>query len=174
MNRDRAAQSAFAEAHPFLDAALGNGVFITPARLDILLELDGFVVAPLPSFLDSRTTAEAQHPTYDWTADGCSGPIPDPSENTCLRHDFMYRNGRMVRDQWGTGQGFADDVKGAADDRFGDEVFDAYSWWQLDTFTWLWLEGAEVAVSNFGSVDAPWSPPAEGDFYGGITPDMHS
>lgn len=165
------ARTAFRREHPFVAAAIDNDVLVTPGRLEVLVELDAFATMPIDEFMRSRAVAETRHPTFDWTADGCSGPIPGAARDACFRHDFMYRNGRMIRDLWGADTGFAQQVKAAADDRFGDELFDFYEWYEYDPGLVLWLWGAEGAVSAFGSVDAAWTPPDADDFYGGTPPD---
>lgn len=157
---------------PFLRAALRHGALLTPQRLAIVDDLDGLATMPLHEFLHARAHAMADRPALDWTADGCSGPIPPGGQQTCLRHDFLYRNARMLRDQWGLADGFANDIKAVADKRFGDELHDSYSRLDLvlDPLLFSWLEVAELAVRQFGDVSEPWSPPPAGRFHGSAAP----
>ena len=157
---------------PFLRAALDRGALLTPERLAIVDDLDDLAAMPLDDFLQARMAAQTDRPFLDWTADGCSGPIPHAAREACLRHDFLYRNGRMLRDQWGLPEAFALDIKNVADDRFGAALYDAYSWWELtlDPLLIPWLEAAELAVRQFGDVSEPWHPPREGAFFGSAEP----
>ncbi len=153
---------------PFLAAALERNLLLTPRRVEILVDLDALATMSLDEFLVARGRAGEDRPFYDWSADGCSGPIPERAQDTCLRHDFLYRNSRMIRRQWGAAESFALQIKDDADSRFGNELWETYSWWEpvLDPALAAWLVSAEVAVTTVGSVDAPWTPPDP--FYGDI------
>lgn len=169
---DAAARRAFAAAHPFVASAIEHDVLLTPERLAILRDLDALAGMPLDDFLAARAEALSTRPDYDWTTDGCSGPVPDRAQDACLRHDFLYRNARMLRDQWGLTPEFAGALKRYADDRFGSELDDPYPWWDLGTNPGLlvWFVSAEVAVSFLGDVSAPWQPPPPHRFYGALPP----
>jgi hypothetical protein len=166
----RASAERFRSEHPFVAAALDSSVIITPGRLDVLKELDALVGEPMDDFLEARAAAATETPSYDWTADGCSGPIPSQAASACLRHDFIYRNGRMLRDQWGLSQAFAEHVKATADNYFGRELWDSFSWHERDAVIIGWVWAAEAAVSSFGSVAGIWNPPREGGFWGDTPP----
>lgn len=168
----RALLDTDAQSRPFLAAAVEHHALLTPERLHLLVDLDDLATMALDEFLEARASAELDRPLFDWTADGCSGPIPGRAEDACLRHDFLYRNGRMLRDQWGLDVNYASDLKEFADATFGDELDDPYPWWELQANGALrsWLDLAEVAVEVFGDVGEPWNPPRQGAFYGSMTP----
>ncbi len=150
---------AFGAEHPFLWAAQRHGVAITPARYDVLVELDRLVGLPIEAFLDERERGLGGAPRFDWSSDQCSGPVLSSAGHACFRHDFFYRNGRMLRDQWGLPPGFAEDLKDVADDRFAREVLDATPRWPPRPELIVWGHGVGAAVTVFGSVSEPWSPP---------------
>lgn len=169
---DEAVADAVGSDRVFLRAALDRDALLTPERLAVIDDLDDLATMPLDEFLQARATARTERPHLDWTADGCSGPIPPAARHACLRHDFLYRNARMLRDQWGMPAEFALDIKDRADDRFGRELYDPYSAWELglDPLLVTWLEAAALAVSRFGDVSEPWQPPPDGAFYGSAEP----
>lgn len=150
---------AFGAEHPFLSVAQRHGVAITPARYDVLVELDQLVGLPIDAFLDERERGLGGAPRFDWSSDQCSGPVISTAGHFCFRHDFFYRNARMLRDQWGLPRGFAEDLKDLADDRFAQEVLDGTPRWPPRPELIVWGHGVGAAVSVFGSVAQPWSPP---------------
>jgi hypothetical protein len=76
----------------------------------------------------------------------------------------------MLRDQWGLSQAFAEHVKATADNYFGRELWDSFSWHERDAVIIGWVWAAEAAVSSFGSVAGTWNPPREGRFWGDTPP----
>ncbi len=170
LSADRDARRRFRALHPFVAAALEHEVIITPGRLALLLDLDAFATMPLDEFLVARGRGPVTRPHLDWTADGCSGPIPASAADACLRHDFLYRNARMIRDQWALPPPFAEQVKSVADDRFGDELWAPYDWYERNPGLAAWIAGAEAAVGAFGSVAAPWVPPGDDEPWGATPP----
>jgi hypothetical protein len=153
------AAAVWAEQHPFLAAAQHHGVAITPARLDLLVEIDRLVGLPIDDFLDERERGRAGEPRFDWRSDGCSGPVISTAAHHCYRHDFLYRNARMLRDQWGLQRGFAEDLKDIADRRLMWEVVGDTPLWPLRWEQFAWAFGVGAAVSVFGTVATPWTPP---------------
>jgi hypothetical protein len=168
--RDRVVERAFRVERPFLSGALAAGVIITPGRLAVLHDLDALMARPLHEFESERRDAAERRPHYDWTSDGCSGPIPAEATGACLRHDFAYRNARMLRDQWGLDQRFAEHVKATADDVFAAELWSTYEWHERDPLLTGWIWAADAAVSRWGSVESPWRPPPPGRFWGSEVP----
>jgi hypothetical protein len=157
-----------------------------------LAALDHLATIELHTFLKYRTAAQAAASPFDWSASGafvweaCSGPVPDAAEDACLRHDFIYRNWRRLRDDFAIDPDAGDELKDFADARLGDEVHaavmrDLNTWlgWQ-NVFTWglpvipiLWAESVEPAVDHLG--DDAWNGPYDRediatDYYGGIEP----
>ncbi len=157
---------------PFTAAARGSGATLSHAHLGVLDRLDELALMPLDAFIEARARAHVNDPWFDWTSDGCSGPIPPGAAETCLRHDFLYRNSRLLRDQWGLDPVFARKVKQYADDAFGRELDDSYAEWIKAVAPPLrvWIDAAELAVTVVGDVGQRWNPPREGRFYGSETP----
>lgn len=158
-DHDFHAAVAWAELHPFLAAAERHGVAITPARLALLVEIDRLVGLPVDAFLDERERNSGGTPRLDWRSDGCSGPVISTADHHCYRHDFIYRNARMLRDQWGLPPGFAEDLKDLADRRFTGEVINDTPRWPLRPEPFAWAIGVGAAVRLFGTVATPWAPP---------------
>ncbi|MFN3218661.1 MAG: hypothetical protein ACE367_19370 [Acidimicrobiales bacterium] len=158
-DRDFHAVVAWAEQHPFLAAAEHHGVAITPARLELLVEIDRLVGLPIGGFLDERERSLGGTSGLDWRSDGCSGPVISTADHHCYRHDFIYRNARMLRDQWGLAPGFAEDLKDLADRRFTNEVIDDSPRWPGRPEPFAWAIGVGAAVRLFGTVATPWTPP---------------
>ncbi|MFV2039101.1 MAG: hypothetical protein ACC660_02540 [Acidimicrobiales bacterium] len=158
--------------HPFLGAALEYNVLLTPGRVAILEDLDALATMPLADFVSARANGPSARPAFDWTSNGCSGPVPERGRDACLRHDFLYRNARMIRDQWGTARGLAVNIKHIADNAFGDELRASYPWWEraASPGLTLWIEGAEAAVTLLGDVGPAWNPPQAGRFFGSALP----
>ncbi len=56
-----------------------------------------------------RTTARTGDPWFDWTSDGCSAPLVGNTGRSfdftvaCQRHDFGYRNLRLLEQRYGGG-----------------------------------------------------------------------
>jgi hypothetical protein len=136
-----------------------HGVAITPARLEVLVELDRLVGLPVGEFLDERERGLTGPPRLDWSSDECSGPVISTADHHCYRHDFIYRNARMLRDQWGLRPGFAEDLKDLADHRLMWEVIGDTPVWPMRWEPFAWAVGVGVAVSVFGTVATPWTPP---------------
>lgn len=154
----RRSSAEWPDDHPFLNAATEHGVIITTARLEVLVLLDDLFAAETADFVGRA--AAASEDRLDWSTDGCSGPVPAVAEDACLRHDFVYRNARMLRDQWGIDAAFAEQLKEAADRRFGSDMeqLAASGDAPIGTGPWTWV--AEAAVTHFGDIDARWEPPA--------------
>jgi hypothetical protein len=159
IDSDFHAAVAWAEQHPFLAAAEHHGVAVTPARLDVLIEIDRLVGLPIDAFLDERERRLGRTSGLDWRSDGCSGPVISTADHHCYRHDFIYRNARMLRDQWGLVPGFAEDLKDLADRRFTNEVIEDTPRWPLRPEPFAWAIGVGAAVRLFGTVATPWTPP---------------
>lgn len=153
----RRAGAEWPDDHPFLHAATEHGVIITTARLEVLLLLDDLFTAETADFVDRAAAASDER--LDWSTDGCSGPVPAVAADACLRHDFVYRNARMLRDQWGIDAAFAQQLKETADRRFGADMeqLAASGDAPIGTGPWTWV--AEAAVTHLGDVDARWEPP---------------
>jgi hypothetical protein len=172
---------------PFSTALAGRG----PSARE-LAALDHLATVDLHTFLKYRVAAQAAGSPFDWSASGafvweaCSGPVPDVGEDACLRHDFIYRNWRRLRDDFAVDPSAGDELKEFADARLGDEVHaavmrDMNTWfgWQ-NVFTWglpvipiLWAESVEPAVEHLG--DDAWNGPYDHDeiatgYYGGVEP----
>ncbi|MBU6315456.1 MAG: hypothetical protein KGR47_03005 [Acidobacteria bacterium] len=66
--------------------------------------------ASLRDFLATRSAAPDRW--FDWSTDGCSAPLLGGSganydfTEACVRHDFAYRNLRMLERRYGTGRTF--------------------------------------------------------------------
>ncbi len=146
---------------PFADAALGTDSLLTTDLDEVLVELDDIATMPLARFAEVHSDPDRRSPLFDWSSDGCSGPIPPGATAACLRHDFLYRNARLLRDQWGLGEGFALAVKAAADRAFVVELTASYPAELLNLVpvvrTWIAFGGLVVRI--FGDVDDPWTPP---------------
>lgn len=125
----------------------------------MLIEIDRLLGVPIDVFLGERERRLGGAPGFDWRSDGCSGPVISTADHHCYRHDFIYRNARMLRDQWGLPQGFAEDLKDLADHRFTGEVIDDTPRWPLRWEPFAWAAAVGVAVRVFGTVAAPWTPP---------------
>lgn len=150
---------AWADRHPFLAAAERHGAAITPGRLDLLVEIDRLLALPIEEFMDERERHLGGAPGLDWRSDGCSGPVIATAAHHCYRHDFVYRNARMLRDQWGLAPGFAEDLKELSDRRLMWEVVGDTPAWPPLWERFAWAFGVGVAVSVFGTVATPWTPP---------------
>ena len=159
-------------AGPFASAAVRAGSVLAPMHFTVLERLDALATMPLADFLSARGSARSDDPWFDWTSDGCSGPIPPGAGDVCLRHDFLYRNARMIRDQWALAPEFAVAVKAYADAAFGRELADSYDGWVRAAAPplQLWIDAAEIAVIVAGQVSEPWNPPPTGEFYGSEDP----
>ena len=61
---------------------------------------------PLSTFSAARTTGD---PWFDWTTDGCSAPLIGDTglsfdfRESCVRHDFGYRNLKLLETRYGSG-----------------------------------------------------------------------
>ena len=61
----------------------------------------------LPAFSAARATGDLW---FDWTTDGCSAPLIGDTglsfdfRESCVRHDFGYRNLRLLESRYGTGR----------------------------------------------------------------------
>lgn len=179
---------------PHLDGPFADGPFsrslggLGPPPTE-LVALDQLALADLHQFLRARAAAESVESPFDWSAGGafvwgaCSGPVPSSGEDACVRHDFIYRNWRRLRDEFVIDPSAGDDLKAWADDRLGDEVHaGVQSDWRtfvsplLVVPSFVWAEAIEPAVNQFG--DDAWNAPAEsvpapfsGDYYGDVRPD---
>ncbi|MEY4174196.1 MAG: hypothetical protein RI900_1361 [Actinomycetota bacterium] len=76
----------------------------------------------LRDFMGSRLAPDRW---FDWSTDGCSAPMLGNAGRTydfteaCVRHDFAYRNLRMLERRYGTGRTFWNAAnRGQADQRF--------------------------------------------------------
>ena len=64
---------------------------------------------PLPAFSTARATGD---PWFDWSTDGCSAPLIGDTgrsfnfREACVRHDFGYRNLKLLESRYGTGRTF--------------------------------------------------------------------
>ena len=64
---------------------------------------------PLVDFIAHRIGGD---PWFDWTTDGCSAVVLGNSGfshdfgNSCIRHDFAYRNLKLLEQRYGTGRSF--------------------------------------------------------------------
>lgn len=62
---------------------------------------------PLSTFTASRATGD---PRFDWSTDGCSAPLIGDTgrsfnfREACVRHDFGYRNLKLLEDRYGGGR----------------------------------------------------------------------
>ena len=62
---------------------------------------------PLATFSAARATAD---PWFDWSTDGCSAPLIGDTGRSfdfgeaCVRHDFGYRNLKLLENRYGSGQ----------------------------------------------------------------------
>ncbi len=62
---------------------------------------------PLSTFSGIRATGD---PWFDWTTDGCSAPLIGDTglsfdfRESCVRHDFGYRNLKLLESRYGTGR----------------------------------------------------------------------
>ncbi len=188
---------AVPKRRPHPAGPFGDGPFSTalgglgPSARE-LAALDHLATVDLHRFLKYRIAAESAGSPFDWSASGafvweaCSGPVPDAGEDACLRHDFIYRNWRRLRDDFHIDPGAGDELKDFADARLGDEVHaavlrDLSTWfgWQ-NVFTWglpvipiLWAESVEPAVSHLG--DDAWNGSYDrrevaADYYGDVEP----
>lgn len=60
----------------------------------------------LPVFSATRATGD---PRFDWTTDGCSAPLVGDTglsfnfREACVRHDFGYRNLKLLESRYGRG-----------------------------------------------------------------------
>ncbi len=170
------------EQHPFGDALASSDV--PPHEL---AALDDLATAPLEEFLASRATAERSHSPFDWSASGvgpwgaCSGPVPSVATTACLRHDFIYRNWRRLRDRYNITDGVGHELKTWADNQLGDATADAVEksgGSPIELLSvgpvglWVWKELVEPAVRTFGgnSWRAEYQPPDDDDYYGGVAP----
>jgi hypothetical protein len=173
LSKGRALAERRSGSGPFIDAAVATAASLSPGHVAILGRLDELAAMPLTGFIAARVQAQVNDPLLDWTSDGCSGPIPPGATDTCLRHDFLYRNARMLRDQWGLDPAFTRSVKQFADDNFGKELEDSYDEW-IKVFApplQVWIDAAEVVVTVVGDVSEAWNPPSRGRFYGAAHPE---
>lgn len=64
---------------------------------------------PLSTFSSARATGD---PWFDWSTDGCSAPLIGDSGLTfnfreaCVRHDFGYRNLKLLERRYGSGRSY--------------------------------------------------------------------
>jgi hypothetical protein len=171
------------EQHPFGDALMSSNV-----PLKELAALDDLATAPLEEFLASRVTAERSHSPFDWSASGlgpwgaCNGPVPSVAITACLRHDFIYRNWRRLRDRYNIADDAGSGLKNWADNQLGDATADAVErngGSPIELLSvgpvglWVWKELVEPVVKTFGvsSWNAEYQAPAPGRYYGDIAPD---
>ncbi len=62
---------------------------------------------PLSTFSATRATGD---PWFDWTTDGCSAPLIGDTglsfdfRDSCVRHDFGYRNLKLLESRYGNGR----------------------------------------------------------------------
>jgi len=184
---------------PHLDGDFGDGPFsmalagLGPSAAE-LRALDQLATTELELFLALRHAAEGLGSPFDWSAGGalwfgaCSGPVPAAGEDSCIRHDFIYRNWRRLRDDYAIDLDAGDKLKAWADAQLGDEVHDSvrHDWRTylnpvnltsggIPVLPFLWAEVVEPAVENFG--DGAWHDPAQplpvpysGEYYGDTLP----
>lgn len=64
---------------------------------------------PLATFTATRASGD---PWFDWSTDGCSAPLIGDTgrsfnfREACVRHDFGYRNLKLLESRYGTGRSY--------------------------------------------------------------------
>lgn len=99
--------TALSPAHP------GSAASHTPSG-DLAFVEHHLYVLPIGAFIGAadRGVSPAGDRWYDWSTDGCSAPrVGDTGRSfdfraPCRRHDFGYRNLRLLEHRWGTGTTF--------------------------------------------------------------------
>lgn len=111
---------------------------------------------PMRSFIDASSTGD---PWFDWSTDGCSAPLVGNTgrsfdfTRSCARHDFAYRNLRLLERRYGTGGTYWNHAaRLRADRRFLADMrahCDARPWWDEPTcHSWAMVFYGAVRVAG--------------------------
>jgi hypothetical protein len=114
------------------------------------------VVVPLPEFLARAATPDRW---FDWSTDGCSAPLVGDTGRSfdfraaCRRHDFGYRNLRLLERRYGRGATYWNHTnRRAVDERFRTDMLAHCAtrapwlriqcrWWAFTYFTAVRIAG---------------------------------
>ena len=98
----------------------------TPDPIRDLLRIENLVfTTPISDFVRLVTSHSLEDSWFDWTSDGCSAPLVGNKglsfdfTRPCLRHDFAYRNYKLLDSRYSCANRPAESVCNAPDVRPG-------------------------------------------------------